>query len=83
MSVQYKKIFDHVSFHLIDTDRLSGWDSIIASHIGGGSATERVVTAVLENAVDAEFLRQVEPHEVGSAKDRVAVFTPEQGTCME
>ena len=40
-----------------------------------GNPKSCVVTAVLQNAVDAGFLRQVAPHEVGSAKYSVAVFT--------
>lgn len=40
-----------------------------------GNPKRRVVTAVLWDAVAAGLLRQVEPHEVGSAKHSVAVFT--------
>ena len=39
-----------------------------------GDPKRRVVTAVLWGAVAAGLLRQVEPHEVGSAKHSVAVF---------
>lgn len=40
-----------------------------------GNPKRCVVTAVLRSAVTAGFLRQVAPHEVGSAKYSVAVFT--------